>query len=213
MRNRSPEMFNVFGFVFAVFMIGGLLLPATPVQADSFGLGNAGNYNVLVFGSFSSYSSDTEGSLAVGGTASLNNYAVGYQLGGGYSGASLVVGGSLSYSNGSIYHGYGEVGGAAAVSSVGDGVSSAAVVNSGVSSLSVDFNAEKNAAIALSENLAGLQATGSGSSVYGGIEAVGDNSSPVQVFDIDGSDISDAWGWRGPGGCARRQHPGLQHQR
>ena len=196
MRNRSQKIPNVFGHIVALVMLGVLLLSSTPVQADSFGLGNAGDYNVMVFGSFSSSFSDTEGSMAVGGSASLNGYAVGLQLGSSHLGASLVVGGSLSYSNGSIYNGYAEVGGAAAVSSVGDGVSSAAVVNSGVSGLSVDFNAEKNAAIALSENLAGLQATGSGSSVYGGIEAVGDNSSPVQVFDIDGSDISNAWGWR-----------------
>ena len=62
-------------------------------------VGPASDYNVFVFGNFTSSNADTEGSLAAGGNVNVINYSVASQVTGG-NGARLVAGGNVTASNG-----------------------------------------------------------------------------------------------------------------
>ena len=67
-------------------------------------LGAATPYNVFILGNASQSYTETTGRMAVGGDATLVGYGVGNALpGGGVD--SLVVGRSLSYTNGQVFHG------------------------------------------------------------------------------------------------------------
>lgn len=73
-------------------------------------LGIAKDYNVFVFEDIDQPSADTEGKMAVGGDARLENYSVGDKLPEN-SGNVLIVGHNITYLSGRVYHGnlvYGE---------------------------------------------------------------------------------------------------------
>jgi hypothetical protein len=76
-----------------------LLLLTVIAPAHSARSGPAGDYNVFVFGNFSSSNSDTEGNLAAGGNVTVSSYAVASKISGS-NGARLVSGGTVTASNG-----------------------------------------------------------------------------------------------------------------
>jgi choice-of-anchor A domain-containing protein len=177
----------------ALVIACGMLFAAAPARADSFSLGEAGEYNLFVFGSINSYNTDTEGRVAAGGSVMLTGYGVGSSLGSSFTGSSLVVGGSLGYTNGQVFAGNVEVGGTASLTSVG--TSSTATVSDNVSKLSVSFNDEKQNLTQLSQDLASQQATGSAELEYGGIKVSGDGVSDVQIFYLEAEDLLNANSW------------------
>ena len=181
---------STIALVFAIVMAtGGNAFAAT------IDLMTAGKYNTFIFNNFSG-SSDTQGSLAVGGNAKLDHYSVGDQLNPTYSGDSLVVGGNLNYSGGRVYYGDISVGGKANVdSSVTNGLSSSQSFNQGVNNLSVDFAAEEKYLQNLSQNLSGMTATGSSGILWNGMQVKGDGASDLQVFNLDGNDLSKSTWW------------------
>ncbi len=169
-----------------------------PATAASIEFGPAAPYNTFILGDFQG-SSDTQGRLAVGGNANLSHYSVADQLVGGFGdGSSLVVGGNLNYTDGRVYVGNVSVGGQANVSdSVRWGlVNNGQQLQSGLgANLPVDFNAAGQYLRGLSQDLANLPTTGTAEGKWGGIKIAGDGSSQLQVFSVDGKDLSNATWW------------------
>lgn len=82
-----------------IVVLVGRLTGATLSPADP--------YNVFVFGNMTESNVDSEGRVAVGGTATFTNFGVGNTFAGNPSSAvnSLVVGGNLSYNGGEVHYG------------------------------------------------------------------------------------------------------------
>jgi len=155
-----------------------------PIQAMALGLGTAGQFNTFVFEDFVGTNTDTEGKLAVGGNATLTNYDVGLKA----SNTSnvLVVGNNLNYTNGEI-RGDAVVGGK--ITSTGATFKGTTLQNQ--STLPVDFVAEEVYLKELSKNLTDIIANGTTKTTsWGEVQLVGDKTSKLQVFDINGSDLS-----------------------
>ncbi len=77
-----------------------LLFGSTVTCAQAALIGPAADYNVFVFGNFSSSNSDTEGNLAAGGNVNLQSYSVASTISG--SSARLVAGGNVTATNGGV---------------------------------------------------------------------------------------------------------------
>ncbi|MFH1057289.1 MAG: choice-of-anchor A family protein, partial [Pseudomonadota bacterium] len=174
------------------------MLAGSPAQAASIDFGAASSYNTFILNNFYG-SSDTQGALAVGGTATLEHYSVGDQLAPTFSGDSLVVGGTLNYLGGRVFYGDVAVGGAANLNSgvywglVNNGQSYQE--NLGASGLPVDFDAAGAYLRNLSTSLASLPTTGTATQLWGGVKVQGDGSSDLQVFTVSGSDLSSSTWW------------------
>lgn len=141
-------------------------------------LGLASTYGLVSFGDFKSNNNSIGGSVAVAGDFSANGFAL--------NGKSLVVGGDLSYRNGSIA-GNAYVGGARDTK----GMSINGQWLAGASPL--DFTALAQQMGSLSTGLAGVGATGSSQSQWGGLHLSGTNSA-VEVFQLTASDFTGN-GW------------------
>ncbi len=161
------------------------MLSLLPIQAMALGLGTAGQFNTFVFEDFVG-SSDTEGKLAVGRNATLTGYNVGLKATDTEN--VLVVGNDLNYTNGEVR---------------GDAIVGGKITSSGATfkgeklenqtTLPVDFAAEQAYLQELSESLSDLVANGTTTTTsWGEIKLVGDKNSKVQVFNINGSDLSKA---------------------
>lgn len=98
-----------------LLLFGSIILSFGPLtQAATLDLGLAGQFNAFILGDMTSYNSDTEGKLAVGGNLTLQHYAVGKQLDNSSNFQdTLVVGGNADFSNGRVYHGNAAIGGTA----------------------------------------------------------------------------------------------------
>jgi choice-of-anchor A domain-containing protein len=95
-----------------------LLFLTNPVQASPIllELGIAGTFNGFVLGDMNASNSDVEGRLAVGGNLSLNHYAIGMELNNSNgSRDDLIVGGTLSFTDGRVYNGNARSGGEAKI--------------------------------------------------------------------------------------------------
>ena len=185
---------------FPIFLLGALFLLSTGTQAWALNIDlmTAGQFNTFIFENLQ-ISSDTQGRLAVGGNAKMiGGYSVGDRLKPGFSGDSLVVGGNLNFNNGRVYWGNISVGGKAKVDqSVVYGLAPGATLTDkqGKDNLSVNFATEQKRLSSLSGELAGLDATGSSSTLWGGMNMLGDGKSDLQVIDVDGSLLSQATYW------------------
>ena len=152
--------------------------------------------NALLQNNFTSQFSEVQGVLAVGGNATLFNYGVDLLSTpyGGAGGYGLVVGGNLTFSNGSV----GTLVTNPAKTFFG-GTLSGSLVNytggvTGVNPLS--FSSLFSQASTASTALAGFSNTGATTLNVGGIfgnpgglTLTGDGSSAVQVFSISGTDL------------------------
>ncbi len=184
---RKPT-FRLFGAV----LIGTALFSPT-VYADPFDA--LRSFNAIIFQNFTSQSSDVEGTLAVGGNATLFNYSIN-QSNAPYNGYGLVVGGNLAFTNGTVWNNgqtyYGGTLNTWAVNYSGGTVGAP-------SSSPVDFGVLQSSANSISSNYAGMAATGStayvtpdlanpaGSGNTQGMKLTGDGTSALQVFSVDGS--------------------------
>lgn len=89
-----------------------LLLAGLPAAAHAATVLDVTNYNAVVFGNYEASNSDVEGSLAVGGNATLRSYSVGSKLPTAANGTNtLIVGGNLSATDGQLSRGNLVVGG------------------------------------------------------------------------------------------------------
>ncbi|WP_209445896.1 choice-of-anchor A family protein, partial [Paenibacillus etheri] len=163
-------------------------LGAGTVNASSTTLGIAGNYNVFVLGDVTTFS-DTEGRFAAGGNVTLTNYSVGDRL----SAAevsftdTLVVGGNLTFNNGSVYGNI--VHGGSFAGNV--------TINSGGTRTSgnpIDFAAVGQSLKDKSAELAAIQANGTTKYEYGGLTLTGTDP-VVNVFNVLGDNVSTNHGF------------------
>ncbi|MEO1352949.1 MAG: collagen-binding domain-containing protein, partial [Cyanobacteria bacterium J06635_15] len=69
---------------------------ALKAEAVSYSLGEAADYNVVVFGDYTLTNTDVQGKLAVGGDFTANTFGVGAKLQGDGHGDTLVVGGDVA---------------------------------------------------------------------------------------------------------------------
>jgi len=175
----------------AVLLGAALLSPAA--HADPFDA--LRSFNAVIFQNFTSQSSDVEGTLAVGGNATLYNYSIN-QSNAPYNGYGLVVGGDLTFANGTVWNGgqtyYGGTLNSWAVDYTGG------TVTTPVTS-PVNFGALQASATSISSNYAGMTVNGSTSYVTPdlvnpagggntqGLKLTGDGTSALQVFSVDGN--------------------------
>ncbi len=156
---------------------------ATSCAVSSAGLPTG--YNVTVFGSASISNGQADGSIGVGGAASLSSYTVASTLSGDL--ARLVVGGSLSYSNGSVGQNGSGVIKVAGSNSVSQNVGRASLVTTSVE----DWSALKTQYLAFSDRLA-TQAGTAATIVSGNqFNCTGSNTS-FNVCNITGSQLTNA---------------------
>lgn len=159
---------------------------AAAAQAQS----SAADYNLFVLHDMHSVGSDTEGRVAVGGNAYLQNYSVGATLSN-PTGASLVVGGNLT-ANGGSTNGGTVVGGTASFSNW----STAGLAPAGTAS-PVDFAAEAIRLEALTTTLADYATNATTSYVnwggsHGGQLTLTGTNSGLNVFSVDASQLSSS---------------------
>jgi choice-of-anchor A domain-containing protein len=153
---------------------------STQVSAATVGLGAATGYNVFVLGDFTSSSSDTEGKVAIGGNANLQNYSVGLKDQGG---DALVVGKNLDFQGGTVY-GNAVYGGNANVTNVNF---QGGFLQSGNP---IDFGKAAQSLLNLSSSYLSGSATDAEVSPWGEITLDGKGSN--NVFNLAGSDLSKA---------------------
>ncbi|MBN2266531.1 MAG: choice-of-anchor A family protein, partial [Candidatus Aminicenantes bacterium] len=161
-----------------------------PVSLD---LGAARRFNGFFFESFTASSSDIEGRLAAGGSVSINHYSIASKLSASASGASLVVGGDLTFPDGRVHGGDIVVGGSAA--GLGPAVRNGLGPNQHVyehAPLPFDFEQERERIERTSQALATLTPNGSVEWKWGGLYLHGDCESPSQVFALSGPQVLDA---------------------
>ena len=164
-------------------------LCGAPAVCEGPTLGLADDFNALIFGDFRATSSDTQGRMAIGGDLDLNHYSIADQLSSATAGTSVIVGGDFVFPSGRIYHGDILVGGTASLGDpVINGLSAEQTVTDHAT-LPIDFAAERANAEALSESLATLDDTGTVTAQWGGLYLVGDGSSPLQVFSLNGQEV------------------------
>jgi choice-of-anchor A domain-containing protein len=158
---------------------------ASSAQATLLDLGTAGTFNVYTLGSFTGANSGVQGAAAAGGSFAATNYSVNQNDvdGAGHPGYALAVGGSLSYTNGSIRNGLYYVGGVQTLTGVGlSGATATAAAPFSFADVSAGVRT-------LSGNLAALNATGSSAIAYGGMTLTGSGGATT-VFNLSGSDLS-----------------------
>jgi choice-of-anchor A domain-containing protein len=163
-----------------------LLSPATAAAQITGGLG----FNVMVFGSFSAANTETNGRLAVGGSATLQNYGIGTDAGTPDDRASLVVGGSLGGANVGIGHGQAHVAGALAPGAVSFNPPGRTVAT-GPSP--IDFAAQRAFYADLAARL-GAQSTTAGATVAAshGTWTLTGAAAGVNVFNVDAASFGNA---------------------
>jgi choice-of-anchor A domain-containing protein len=154
------------------------LLGASTAFAAPVDLGLANAYSLVSFGDFKSNNNSIGGNVAVAGDFAANGFSL--------NGKSLVVGGDLSYRNGSIA-GNAYVGGTRDTK----GMSINGQWLSGEAPLGFAALAQQMGS--LSSGLAGLGATGSSQSQWGGLYLSGTQSA-VEVFQLPASDFTGN-GW------------------
>lgn len=143
----------------------------------------AADYNVFVFGDFTSSNTDIEGNLAAGGNVSLQSYAVASNISG--SSARLVADGNVTASNGGV--GNGQNGSIYAASTT---LSSFTATGGIFSQSQVDFAAAQSQLQSLSTSWAALAANGSTAISYGTLSLNGTNTD-LNVFTVSGNDLTN----------------------
>jgi len=143
-------------------------------------------FNVFVLGDLDKSGSDTEGRMAVGGNAKLSGYAVGTGLpNSNGTRDDLVVGGSLTFSAGSVPNGN-------AVYGLSADVSGVSLPNGTVrQDMPVDFVTAASQLKAISAKLGALAANGT-TTVTGGMVSLTGNDPQLDVFAVKGADLSGA---------------------
>jgi choice-of-anchor A domain-containing protein len=162
--------------VLAIASLGG-------AQAAVLDLGLSGA-NVFSFTDFKAPSADVEGAIMAGRDVQLNNYSVNYNNVDAFGGYSLIVGGNLKFTSGSIKNGDTYVGGTTSVTKQVDMYSP---VKTGVAP--VNLGALSTQLKSTSSSLSTLATTGSAAVQWGGLNITGSKKA-VEVIDIDAKTLS-----------------------
>lgn len=158
------------------------LLVSAAAQAVTVDLGAASQFSAITFGDFNGHSGDTGSLLGIGGNATLQNWTVNDYGLPGYAGYSLIVGGSFSGTSGKVI-GSSHIGGTVATSAFDLGTS----VGSGASPL----NFEGLSTQLRNTSAATATAASTGTVDYaGGSTFLAGSNSNVEVFNIDGAQLS-----------------------
>lgn len=139
-------------------------------------LGAAAPYNLVSFGNMTAQNSDVEGKVAVGGNANLQNYSIAFRDPGGNA---FLVGGNVSFTNGSIY-GNLIYGGTASLTNVGFPTGGSAIQGTPP----FDFAAAYTFLRQHSTFWAGLTPNGTVTNFFGELRLQGNNSS-LNIFNIN----------------------------
>jgi choice-of-anchor A domain-containing protein len=155
------------------------LAAASAAGASAQVFGAAADYNAFVLNAYNGFNSDSEGRVAIGGNATLQNYDIGLLNPGGNA---LVVGGNLSFTNGTV-RGNSVAGGSAAYSGVG-------FTNGGSaqSGTPINFGAASDYLMDVSEVWAALASSGSAQTQFGSLKLTGANAN-LNVFNINASQL------------------------
>lgn len=147
-------------------------------------LGAASGYSYFVFGDVSQSNANSKGAAAIGGNASLSNYALGEQLPSS-SVYSLVVGGDLTINGATINKGSALYGGTSSLTGVNfiNGTSSQGSL--------IDFSAAKTQFGNLSDTLVSQGANSNYSLAWGNLVFTGTDAA-LNSFTISASDFNSA---------------------
>lgn len=142
-------------------------------------------YDVFVFNDFRHMNSETNGRIAIGGNATLSNWRVGHKLPNGFSDFSLVVGGNLTSTEGSVAQGKTYVGGTYTGTNTGYPAAYPAPIVGGPSP--VDFMGEMLRLTAISDAYAAMVANGTTQNVNGELNFIGNSN--FNVFNVTISEL------------------------
>ena len=153
-------------------------------------LGVAGDYNLFTLNSTVAnklHDSDSEGSVAIAGSAEIHNYSVASVLSG--SDAKFVVGGTLTMTNGQVgKDGSGSIySGGATLTNVNPATSK------NLSQSDVDFASAANYLTSASSQWARQAATGSVTGINDGALTLTGTGSSLEVFNLNISDLENAY--------------------
>lgn len=153
-------------------------------------LGVAGDYNLFTLNSNATntlYSSDSEGSAAIAGSATLSSYSVASKISG--SDAKFVVGGTLTMTDGQV----GE-NGSGSIYADGATLTRVTATSKNVSQSDVDFGSAAAYLNSASSQWAKLADTGSAANNNNGaLTLTGTMDSSLEVFTLDISDLENAY--------------------
>ncbi|GJI88025.1 MULTISPECIES: choice-of-anchor A family protein [Duganella] len=162
--------------VLAIASLGG-------AQAAVLDLGLHGA-NVFSFTDFKAQSADVEGAIMAGRDVQLNNYSVNYNNVDAIGSYSLIAGGNLKFTSGSIKNGDTYVGGTTSVTKQVDMYSP---VKTGTAP--INLGALSTQLKSTSSSLSKLATTGSAAVQWGGLNITGSKKA-VEVIDIDAKSLS-----------------------
>ncbi|MDP4116531.1 MAG: choice-of-anchor A family protein, partial [Bacteroidota bacterium] len=161
---------------------------AASVDTAAFNLGVASDYNLFVLYDLNQPSSDTEGKVAVGRSASLNGYSVGDKLPNSYGTQDvLVVGQNLNYGIGAVYNGNVVYGNSSNLPKYSVSVTDGTVRKDSV----IDFDAARAYLQNLSLQLAAYPVNGTTTFQWGEVALTGTDPF-LNVFRVDGANLSAA---------------------
>jgi len=152
------------------------------------GLGTAGDFNVFTFGNITQSNTDIEGRVAAGGNINFQNFGVGVRLtNSNGTRDDLVAGGSLTYTNGSVYNGNVVYGTTKSLNGV-------SVLNGTVrQGQPINFANEQTSLRNRSQAWGGLSANGTTVYEYGAVKLSGTNTT-LNIFTVDGAQLNNANG-------------------
>lgn len=166
--------------------MGALAALAIAAQASAGFVDITGGYNVLTFGDFTSQNDQIAGKLAASGDVTIaTSYSVGYALST-PSTYSVVAGGDVTLSNGSVKLGGILAGGNVTLTNVN--VEGSVVEHGNVAS-QINFSSTKNQLTAFSNQLASTASNAVSEAKWGGLFFTGTNA--VNYFSVDASDFAN----------------------
>ena len=152
-------------------------------------LGFAGGYNLFTLNSTATntlINSDSEGSVAIAGSAGIQSYSVASKLSG--SDAKLVVGETLTMTNGQV-----GIYGTGSIYADNPSLTGVTATSKSLSQSDVDFSSAATYLTSASSQWASLAATGSATDSDGGALTLTGTSSSLEVFNLDISDFEAAY--------------------
>lgn len=157
-------------------------------QAGMLDLGSImGGANVYTAGSFKAISSDVEGAVVSGGNVTIQNYAVNLKDKAAFGNYSVVAGGNLALTSGTIHHGQVYAGGATSYTSATEAPRS--TVNP------IDFAAATQQFKDIAAGLSGVAATGSLVREYSANKVIGSGLGGVEIFNVDAAFFNGGNNW------------------
>lgn len=169
-------------------------MPGLNAGQISLNLSEAENFNLLVWGNATLLNSDTEGRVAVGGSASFNAYSIGTKVPAvNPLGDMFVVGGNLNAVNGQVFNGSIYVAGS--YSGPGYSLNSAggSVTSSGLGSGGLPFNfaAAQGALTAKSQTYGAAAANGTSQLLWSTLTLTSTDTN-LNIFNIDAAALNSA---------------------